>query len=283
MSLTGIAKETLQIIETGSYVGPSGLKVSLKAEIDNAVSGTLLYRPEDFSKLESRHTDAHRNVEQQERSLRIEVTHETTTAAARRLILAERQSDVVALNFASAKCPGGGFLADAKAQEEDLARASALYACLLTQQDYYDANCAHPSLLYTDHIIYSPQVPFFREDEQRLLDTPFPLSIITAPAPNAGQILCYEPSAEAQILETLERRAARVLFIAAAHNHKILILGAWGCGIFRNRPADVAHVFAEHLLSSRFNQTFELVVFAVYDPSPSQKTWQAFNDRFASK
>jgi len=67
----------------------------------------------------------------------------------------------VALNFASAKNPGGGFLGGAKALEEDMARASALYHCLLRQSEYYTINRAGNSMLCTDHI-YSPLVPFFR-------------------------------------------------------------------------------------------------------------------------
>ena len=99
---------------------------------------------------------------------------------------AERVARVVALNFASAKNPGGGFLGGAKAQEEDLARSSALYACMRDQRAYYDANRHEPSLLYTDHMIYSPDVPFFRDDRLRFLEDPFLLSILTAPAPNAA-------------------------------------------------------------------------------------------------
>src|SRR5262249_60941792 len=104
--------------------------------------------------------------------------------AARRLYEDEGEQNAVALNFASARNPGGGFLGGAKAQEEDLARRSALYACLLTQRPYYDANRAERSLLYTDHIIYSPSVPFFRDRALDLVESPFCASIITAPAPN---------------------------------------------------------------------------------------------------
>ena len=50
----------------------------------------------------------------------------------------------------------------------------------------YEANRRCPSCLYTDHMIYSPDVPVFRDDEDRLLDRPYPVSFVTAPAVNAG-------------------------------------------------------------------------------------------------
>ena len=66
------------------------------------------------------------------------------------------------LNFASARNPGGGFLRGAKAQEEDLCRCSGLYETLLECPTYYSVNRHQKSMMYTDHIIYSPKVVFFR-------------------------------------------------------------------------------------------------------------------------
>src|SRR5262249_31356994 len=152
----------------------------------------------------------------------------------RRLVEAEGEARVVALNFASAKNPGGGFLSGAKAQEEDLARCSALYTSQITQRAYYDANRAHGSMLYTDHIIYSPDVPFFRDARLELLEAPFLLSIITAPAPNAGEASRHGRGEADKVRRTLEARAGKVLAVAAAHGHTCLVLGAWGCGVFRN-------------------------------------------------
>ncbi|MEO0601399.1 MAG: TIGR02452 family protein, partial [Myxococcota bacterium] len=85
----------------------------------------------------------------------------------------EGRHDLVLLNFASARNPGGGFINGARAQEEDIARASGLYPCLLQAPVYYDANRETRSLLYTDHLTYSPRVPFVRERNRRLLETPF--------------------------------------------------------------------------------------------------------------
>jgi uncharacterized protein (TIGR02452 family) len=137
----------------------------------------------------------------------IEVTDETTQAAARRLVVVESVLDLVLLNFASARNPGGGFLSGAKAQEEDLARCSGLYPCLLTQPGYYEENRANESALYTDNIIYSPNVPWFRTRSRDVPDTVFLASVITAPVPNAGVALQRDPTCGPDIEIALRRRA----------------------------------------------------------------------------
>jgi uncharacterized protein (TIGR02452 family) len=48
------------------------------------------------------------------------------------------------------------------------------------------------------------------------------------------------------------------------HDQRALVLGAWGCGVFRNDPAVVADVFAG-LLEDGFAAAFDRVTFAVLD------------------
>jgi uncharacterized protein (TIGR02452 family) len=157
---------------------------------------------------------------------------------------------------------------------------SALYPCLLTQPTYYETNRATASMLYTDHIIYSPDVPFFRDDALVLLESPFLASLITAPAPNAGEALKRDPHERPVIRATLERRARYVLLIAAAQERRCLVLGAWGCGVFRNDPAEVADVFGRALDEPAFSGAFDRVVFAVYDRTAGQTTLAAFRETF---
>ncbi len=107
-------------------------------------------------------------------------------------------------------------------------------------------------------------MPFFRDDRLDLLEEPFLASVITSPAPNAGEALRRDPDARAEIRATLERRAAHVLAVAAQHRE--VILGAWGCGVFRNDPVEVAAVF-HALLDGSFRGVFARVVFAIYDRS----------------
>ncbi|GHG66371.1 TIGR02452 family protein [Comamonas sp. JC664] len=272
MSLRGIGRKTLDVIERGHYLAPSGQRVELVASVERAVQGTVLYRPGEFSGLAVDPVPV-----PPPSGARIEVTAEKAGAAARRLVEAGA-SHVGALNFASAKNPGGGFLGEAKAQEEDLARCSALYPCLLTQRDYYDANRADRSPLYTDHLIYSPDVPFFRDESLAFLEQPFQVSILTAPAPNAGVALSRDPGVKERLRAVLQARALNVLRVAAHHGHRTLVLGAWGCGVFRNDPVEVAEAFA--LALAALPGAFTQVVFAVYERGGDGPNLRAFQARF---
>jgi len=274
MSLKNIAKETLHILDEGKYVTPSGKTVELFAQQQAAVNGTTLYTPE-----QAHHLLTKQNLLHGAKPI-IDVTDETTQIAANRLVQNEGCSDLVLLNFASARNPGGGFVNGAKAQEEDLARCSGLYPCLLTQPTYYQRNRAQKSLLYTDHIVYSPNVPWFRTHSRKLLENIFLASVITAPAPNAGQLLRRDATAWPAIEETLRHRAGLVLAIARENGHRTLLLGAWGCGVFRNKPHLVADAFGTWLNSLEFQGCFDRVTFAIYDTTRNKETLRAFQIYF---
>ncbi|MBN9386863.1 MAG: TIGR02452 family protein [Chloroflexi bacterium] len=276
MNLVEVAQETLAITRQGEYLSKNGIHIHIAPDIGESIAGTRLYTPEHLAGLLGT---------RQEKSgvsgpPAVEITPETTAIAARRLYEAGMTGGV-ALNFASAKNPGGGFLTGAKSQEEDLARCSALYECLLPQTGYYEANRAYGSMLYTDYMIYSPGVPFFRDERLNLLDRPFLPAIITAPAPNAGEFLRREPDKEKEIEVTLKRRAGMVLCLAAEQGHRTLVLGAWGCGVFRNNPAQVARAFAEWLSHPGFAGAFDLVVFGIYEREANRPFLETFKRELA--
>jgi uncharacterized protein (TIGR02452 family) len=119
-------------------------------------------------------------------------------------------------------------------------------------------------------------VVFFRDDRRAFLEEPFTAAVITSPAPNAAE-LGRDPDAD--LRGTFERRAGHVLDVARHHGHRVLVLGAWGCGAFRNDPVMVADVFAR-ALEARGGE-FDHVVFAVFDPRQGQPNLTAFRRRFA--
>ncbi|MEH0827509.1 MULTISPECIES: TIGR02452 family protein [unclassified Micromonospora] len=189
----------------------------------------------------------------------VEVTDETSLAATRRLA-GTGDGRVACLNFASAKKPGGGYATGAHAQEESLARSSALVASLRTAPEFHAYHRARPDPVYSDRVVHSPDVPVFRDDAGRLIP-PYRVAFLTAAAPNAGAL--REP---VDLPGVLRRRAGRVLGVALAHGHRRLVLGAWGCGVFRNDPRQVAAAFADLLGPDRpYAGRFDLVVFAVPD------------------
>lgn len=266
-----LAEDTLRLIDEGRYVAPGGCEVGLLDVVTKAKAGTRLYELEIVERvaLPAVRCDT-----------AIRVTPETTCEAIIRMAQ-ENSLHLCALNFASAKNPGGGFLGGAQAQEEALARSSALYPCLLTQPDYYARNRAHRSALYLDLAIFAPGVPFFRDDAGKLIERPACASVITAPAPNAGAVRRNHPSDLPAVEPTLRRRAELVLAIAAAEKVERLILGAWGCGVFRNDPSMVADTFHQLLLNhGRFEGVFREVVFAIFDRTHEQHVLAAFKTRF---
>lgn len=264
-----MAQETLLILRAGCYRTPSGQEVRIADELAAARDLTCAYPPDSSVRVGV--ADA--------TPTRIEVTGESTLAAARRLTTAVSDCDPCCLNFASAKNPGGGFLGGAQAQEESLARSSGLYACIAPRREMYDYNRARSTCLYSDYMLYSPRVPVFRDDEGTLLETPYLVSFLTAPAVNAGAVR----REERHLIEpTMRRRIERVLQIAQRHGHRILVLGAWGCGVFRNDPELVAELFAEQL-NGEFHNVFAQVVFAVLDPREQGAAFTAFRERFPAR
>jgi uncharacterized protein (TIGR02452 family) len=244
-----LAQETLAILQRGSYVAPGGSTVMLGGAIADACDETKLYPPSAYAALVDRLPPP-----AEDGSTTVHVSNQTTLQAAR--LLRQRYRRIACLNFASAKHPGGGFLGGSEAQEESLARASALYATLQTQPAFYDRHRRERSSLYTDQVIFSPDVPVFRDDDGQLLDAPWTASFLTAAAVNAGAIHRNEPARVAEIVPVMEGRTRMVLAVAAAHGCEALVLGAWGCGVFRNDPATIAAIFAralaEPLFASRF-------------------------------
>jgi len=180
------------------------------------------------------------------------------------------------LNFASAKNPGGGFLNGAQAQEESLAMCSNLYLTQLKMPEYYAANHACGTMLYTDHMIYSSQVVFIREDINGLFDTPLTASVLTAPAVNMGEYLRKATADIDYAKSIMKDRMRKILRLFALRGNKTLILGAYGCGVFKNDPIVVARFFIELLKDEGLEKYFDELVFAVYDQSKTRNVYKAF-------
>jgi len=256
-----IAEDTLRIIGAGYYINAHGESVRIHDEQERCIAGSVHYTEEMLEEIKAKVSGILMQTSPTS-STQFDVRDCTTLEAASALVQ-QGVTDVLALNFASAKNPGGGFLSGAQAQEESLARSSGLYPCLLQYLEMYVINRQYTSCLYTDRMIYSPKVPVFKDDDGMLLEAPYLLSFITAPAVNAGVIRQNEPDQVSQIEPVMLSRIDKILSVAVRHGHKTLLLGAWGCGVFKNDPEDVAAYFAKHILHGRFANHFDHIVFAI--------------------
>ncbi len=177
------------------------------------------------------------------------------------------------LNFASGRHPGGGYITGAIAQEECLCRASGLYPCLVVKKaEFHDAHKETKSPEYSDAIIYVENVPFFRDQNNRFLNTSMYYDVLSCAAINQSQ------KKSKNALTLMEKRIKRILYIAYVANAKILILGSFGCGVFAGDPQMIADIFYR-CLQCEFKNCFELIVFAIL-PNPKSDNITPFEYQF---
>lgn len=177
------------------------------------------------------------------------------------------------------------------AQEEAICRCSTLYPCLnadVMWDGFYMQHRALDNPLYNDDCIFTPNVIVFKSD------TDFPeelqesewwnVDVITCAAPNlrhtpsnmmnpcAGRKkadISYE-----NLRELLTRRIQRIFHVAVSSGAEVLILGAFGCGAFKNPPKLVAEVFAE--FTEKYRKCFDTIEYAVYYVEHEKENYKAF-------
>jgi uncharacterized protein (TIGR02452 family) len=277
MDLAAIARSTLNAFEQGQYTNALGASIALGPALEACLADTRLYLPNELTALVQQESAIPGDIE-----TAFAVVNETSLQGAERLVASGSYARVGVLNFASARHAGGGFLRGARAQEESLARSSALYLSQTRCLEFYTFHQALDTCLYTDRMIYSPACPVIRDDAGAWLPAPYNVDFITSAAPNAGAIMRNEPANRAHITPTLVERGRKVLALAAQRGCDALVLGAWGCGVFQNDSVIVARVFFDALRpdGGAFSRRFRHVLFAVRDSSRDQATFSAFERAF---
>jgi uncharacterized protein (TIGR02452 family) len=143
----------------------------------------------------------------------------------------------------------------------------------------YAFHRANYAPLYTDYAIYSPGVPVLRNDAGDLIERPYAMSMITCAAVNASKLGSEEL---AKAGPAMRRRIHKVLSLGVSHGHDAIVLGAWGCGAFRNDGNEIADLFHK-ALSENFKGAYRWVIFAVVDWSPEKRFIGPFEARFGSQ
>lgn len=173
------------------------------------------------------------------------------------------------LNFASPTNPGGGVIIGGKGQEEDNCRNTTLYPILVEKkyiEKYYKSNKIKNDRWGTDDCIYIPDVIIFNHVYDNLMYA----DVISCAAPNMRGIeheLLNSSEIKHMASEVFKKRIKKILKVACDNNVEILILGAFGCGAFRNDPQIVASAFKVVLREYRY--MFHSIIFSIVDNDTS--------------
>ena len=268
-----IFEETICICRAGRYVAPSGTEVKLP-DTDEVLKASVFYqnppRVDSVAAAESSVCDAVNDD-------CIEVTRK----------LVEEGYRPIMLNMANRHTPGGGVLNGARAQEESLFRQSNLCVSLYQYDDYHAGllglplgNGRYPMDRETGGI-YSGRVTFFRTSSRQgdaLVETPFECAVVSVAAINRPDLTSYGTLAPWAAAAT-KTKIRTMLRIGLLHGHDAIVLGAWGCGAFRNPPEHMASLFHEVLREPEFAGKYRVVRFAVIEDHNSRHSNFAPFDR----
>ena len=191
---------------------------------------------------------------------------------------------MLVLNLANPVNPGGGIRRGARAQEEDLCRCSSLLLSLESEaaSAYYEYNRSLDTWLGSDAVMIHPQVEIIRDGRGRLLPAPAVVAVLTCAAPmlrGGPGSLSREGLTQPEYEELMYRRISGMLQVAAKLGYRYLVLGAFGCGAFRNDAAVVSDLFHRALVECG-PAAFRRVDFAVLDRTPEQYNYQQFCRNF---
>ena len=144
--------------------------------------------------------------------------------------------------------------------------------------------------LHNDDCIYTPGVVVFKSDTDypQLLPEEkwYSVNVLTCAAPNLrerpsngmnsgdGDDAVHISREELQALH--EKRMRKVLEIAWAKGNEVVILGAFGCGAFRNPPSVVAQ--AMKTVVQEYRMKFETIEFAVYCSTQYDTNYRIFQE-----
>ena len=263
-----IFEDTLRLIKEDS---------SLKKVVNESIGNQVYYlKPVDLSSMSPMY----------DRDCPVSITRERSIECALKWKKIHPDYRVTVLNFASATRPGGGVATGSSAQEECICRCTTLYPCLNTAEaiaKFYEPYREGVGPLHNDDIIYTRDVAIIKNDDYFTLDTPVNVNIITCAAPNLREknVSKYNqerepaPDISPEELKALHvSRARQILSVAAVQWADVLVLGAFGCGAFRNDPEVVASAYKEVL--PEFRKYFREIQFAIYCRDQETANYDAF-------
>ncbi len=262
-------RNTVELVNNGFYYTEEGLKVHF-AQTENMVAGTRFYS-DAFSV---------QNIPQNPRQTIVEVVNADCLDEGVRL--QDMGYNPAILNMASRRNPGGGVTTSAGAQEETISRRTNIFRSLY-QFAPYAGQYGVSKLRFQYPLdrnfggVYSPCVSIFRSDEKSgymLLSQPRMIAFISVAGMNRPA-LTQNGMIVDSLVEPVKHKIRTIFRIGLQHGHDALVLGALGCGAFRNPPRHIARLFHEVMNEAEFANKYKHIVFAILEDHNSHQKHNA--------
>ena len=194
-----------------------------------------------------------------------------TTLEAGYIAKGQGYKNVVLLNFANRKHPGGGYTRGAMAQEEDLCRCCPFLYQSLAQTGAYPYKA--PQVICTKE---TPCMRKTRTYDWLPKDQQEEFYFVSAAAPNRGG---GEKFDEEDFRHTVDNILLAPIKRFKFKNPKetCIVLGAWGCGAFKNDPVQVAEIMREEV--QRFHGHYGKIIFAI-PVFKNKRNYEVFKTEF---
>ena len=227
---------------------------------------------------------------QERPNLTVTMRQMDTLEAARLLRQSHPDARIAVLNMASPLQPGGGVLRGARAQEESLCMRTTLYPSLKPEWYRHKAD----TVIYTPDVLVfksaAPQMDLLNAKEQFYVD------VISCAAPRYPEVTQPKNGdsggpkyADPRDEEWMALKIKYIMRTAVQMGITHLVLGAIGCGAYRNPIKQAAAMMRRCLLGRGHGRLPEedwatagvsQVVFAILDDSPKQAVWNGFVEAF---
>lgn len=199
---------------------------------------------------------------------------DTFTAATAEIdrLLAEGVEDpsIMVVNFANNKWVGGGYKNGSRAQEEDLFRCSTLPLSLTPHGEdpsFYPINDVSTAIVNS---IYTPHVHIIRKSSYKFMSEEevhkYKVSVCSVAAldcndkENARFFSTDCVFTEEGYTATMDR-IGNMFQMAVNHKVDSLILGAFGCGVFKNKPESIIKIYEAQMQA--YHNAIPNVVYAI--------------------
>lgn len=183
------------------------------------------------------------------------------------------------LNMANPTYPGGGYLYNCVAQEENMFRRSDCFFSItdnLLDSELYSYNTNFSNLLQAhNNLVYLDTNPRLciksgEQSQYKLLDNSNIFSFLELRA--SAQDLRNGNSLN---IDNAVHRIEAQFDTLLQHNIQHVIFSAFGCGAFNNPPKTIANIYKQQILN--YKKYFKAIVFAIYYPGYGPDNYTTFS------